>query len=113
VFVLRGLLTGLLGALPGLILGLLICVRIESVFLLIASLQYQIQLFFVQLTQPENAFLLRENSMFSVYASIPTRIYPHEALVTTLFGFLSAVFASWAASRSMLSLSIAEVLRDE
>jgi lipoprotein-releasing system permease protein len=113
VFVLRGLLTGFLGAVPGLVLGLLICVRMDSVFLLAASLQYYAGLFFMQLFSPQNALLLHSNSMYSVYASIPARVFPFEALLTTLFGFLSAVFASWAASRSMLALPIAEVLRDE
>ncbi|GMO49497.1 MAG: ABC transporter permease [Treponemataceae bacterium] len=113
VFVLRGLLTGFSGAVPGLVLGLLICVRMDSVFLLAASLQYYAELFFAQLFNPRNALLLRSNSMYSVYASIPARVFPFEALLTTLFGFLSAVFASWAASRSMLALPTAEVLRDE
>lgn len=113
VFVLRGFLTGLLGAVPGLAAGLLICVRIDSVFLLIAELQYYAALFFTQLFTPESAALLRSNSMYNVYATIPARVFPVEALLTTLFGFLSAVFASWAASRSMLAVSIAEVLRDE
>jgi lipoprotein-releasing system permease protein len=113
VFVLRGFLTGLSGAVPGLMVGLLICVRIDSVFMLIASAQYYAGLFFARLFDPENASLLRSNSMYNVYAAIPARIFPFEALLTTLFGFLSAVFASWAASRSMLSLSVSEVLRDE
>jgi lipoprotein-releasing system permease protein len=113
IFILRGFLTGFFGAIPGLVLGLLICVRMDSVFMLIASFQYYAELFFVQLLNPQYAQFLRSNSMYYVYASIPARIFPFEALFTTMFGFLSAVFASWAASKSMLSLSIAEVLRDE
>jgi lipoprotein-releasing system permease protein len=113
VFVLRGLLTGLLGAIPGLVLGLLICVRIDAVFTLLSALQFRASLFTAMLLNPESALMLRGNSMYSVYATIPARVFPNEALATTLFGFLSALFASWAASRHLFSLKIAEVLRDE
>jgi lipoprotein-releasing system permease protein len=113
VFVLRGLLTGLMGAIPGLILGLLICVQIDGVFMLISAVQYRLSLFAAMLVDPQRALLLRENPMYTVFASIPARVFPHEALATTLFGFLSALFASWAASRQLFSLKIAEVLRDE
>jgi lipoprotein-releasing system permease protein len=113
VFVLRGLLTGLMGAIPGLVLGLLFCVRIDAVFTLVAAAQYRITLFLAMLLNPDSVFMLRENSMYLVYASIPARVFPNEALATMLFGFLSALFASWAASRQLFSLKIAEVLRDE
>jgi lipoprotein-releasing system permease protein len=98
IFIMRGFLTGFAGAVPGLLLGLLICVRIDSIFMLVSEAAY---------------FFSHGNPMYLVYASIPARIYPLEALMTTVFGIFSALAASWAASGKTLNTGIAEVLRDE
>jgi lipoprotein-releasing system permease protein len=98
IFIVRGFLTGFAGAIPGLMLGLLLCVRLDSVFMLVSTVA---QVF------------SNGNPMYQVYASIPARIFPSEILMTTVFGIFSALAASWAASRAVLKTPPAEVLRDE
>jgi len=113
IFVLQGFLTGVYGAIPGLALGLLLCVRMENIFSIMSKMTYYIELFFVMLINPSNAELIRENGMFLVYASIPPRIVPSEVLVITVFGIFSSLIASWVASKNILNMTVAEVMRDE
>lgn len=113
IFILRGMLIGLLGALPGLLFGLLLSVRIDAVFTLIGNITYYAQYFFTKLFSPENLAYVRQNSVYLFYARIPARPFLSEAIFITLFGIFSAVFSAWMASRKTLNLNIAEVLRDE
>ena len=62
---------------------------------------------------PENARYLRENPMYMIYGHIPPRIIPGEVLVIMIFGVFSSLLASWVASRGVLKMTVAEVLRDE
>lgn len=113
IFVMQGFLTGFFGAVPGLVLGLLLCVRMSDIFMLISKATYYIQLFFVMLADPSSADFVRENSMFMVYAGIPPRVVPGEVLAITVFGIFSSLIASWIASRNVLKMTVAEVMRDE
>lgn len=113
IFISKGFLIGVCGAIPGLILGLLLSVRIDAVFTLIGNVTYYAQLFFTMLFTPENAAYVRQNSVYLFYARIPARVFFAETVYITLFGIFAAVFAAWIASRKTLTLSIAEVLRDE
>ena len=109
----QGLLIGLGGAVPGLLLGMLISVRMESVFFIISKTMYYIQYALTFVFNPANLAFLTENSMFMFYAQIPARMFFGETAVITLFGILSALISSYAASKHILKLSIAEVLRYE
>lgn len=113
IFVLQGFLTGVFGSIPGLALGLLLCVRMQDVFILISKATYYIELFFTMLIEPANAEFVRENMMFMVYAGIPPRIVPGEVFVITVFGIFSSLIASYVASKSILNMTVAEVMRDE
>lgn len=113
IFVAQGFLVGAAGAVPGVVLGLLLCVRMPDVFVLMQRLVYAAQLFAVSLVSPESAGLVAENPMFSVYARIPPRVVPSEVVVIAVFGMFSALAASWAASRGILDMRVAEVMRDE
>lgn len=113
VFLMQGLLIGLGGAVPGLLLGMLISVRMESVFFIISKTMYYIQYALTLVFNPANLAFLTENSMFMFYAQIPARMFFAETAVITLFGILSALISSYAASKHILKLSIAEVLRYE
>ena len=112
IFIVRGFLIGLRGALAGLVLGLFFCVNIKSVFTILSSALFYLQYFFMLIFSPQNAAALSENPMFAVYANIPARMYAHEIIFITLFGIFSAVFSVWAASREILSTSISEVLHE-
>jgi lipoprotein-releasing system permease protein len=65
------------------------------------------------LADPSGADFVRENSMFMVYAGIPPRVVPGEVLAITVFGIFSSLIASWIASRNVLKMTVAEVMRDE
>lgn len=113
IFIMQGFLTGIKGAVPGLVLGLLLSVKMSSIFMVMSKIVYYFQFFFVMLLSPENAPFLRENPMYMVYANIPPRIFPAEVLFITVFGIFSSLLASWNASRGVLDLTVAEVMRDE
>ena len=112
IFVMRGFLIGLRGAIAGLVLGLFFCVNIKSVFTVLSSALFYVQYFFVLIFSPQNAAAVSENPMFVVYANIPARMYAHEIIFITLFGIFSAAFSAWAASREILNAPINEVLHE-
>lgn len=113
IFILRGLLTGIYGAIPGLVLGLFVSIHISWIFRFLSVINYWISYFFVMLTSPENIVYVHENPMFLVYSSLPARILVNEVLLITFFGIFSSLAASFFASRGILKLKVAEVLRDE
>lgn len=113
IFVFQGLLIGLFGAISGLLLGMLLSVQMDTVFMLISKTIYYIQYFFVKIFDPTNLYYVTENPMFMFYAQIPTHMNFGETALITLFGILSAVVAAWFASTRILKLSTAEVLRYE
>ena len=113
IFVAQGFLVGVIGAIPGLALGLLLSVRMGAVFSLMSKLVYAVQRFAYMLVSPQSAAFVRENPMYMIYGNIPPRIIPGEVLVITIFGIFSSLLASWVASRGVLKMTVAEVLRDE
>ncbi len=113
VFVLQGLVTGIKGAVPGLLLGLFLCVNIKQVFSFVSKIQYYAQCFFVSLFSPESASYLSENMMYAVYGDIPARMYSREILLIFFFGVFSSLLASFLASSSVLKATVAEVLKNE
>ena len=113
IFIVRGFFTGCAGAAGGVLLGLALCVNIGSVFSFASGAMYWTQYFFTLLFSPENALFVRENPMFMLYASVPARIFPLEVFMIALFGIASPLAASYAASRDVLKMTVAEVLHDE
>ncbi len=93
VFIFQGAVTGLAGSLPGTVLGILVSKNIRAIFTAIGA--------------------VTRNSMFRIYASIPAKIYGTEVVLIFLFGLLSALGAAWMASRDVLKMNVAEVLKDE
>ena len=113
IFVMQGLLTGIFGSVPGLILGLFLSVNMESVFILLSKLSYYASLFAVMIVNPSNGDLVRENPMFMLYAGIPPKIFFNEVIMISLFGISSSLLASLLASRGVLKMTVVEVMRDE
>ncbi len=113
IFILQGFMTGFAGAVPGLILGLLLSVNMSSIFSFMSKSVFYIQYFFLMLFASESAEYIRENPMYRLYANIPPRIVISEVILITIFGIFSALFASWMASKGILKLTVAEVMRDE
>ena len=113
VFVVQCLFVGLYGAIPGLILGLLLCVRMDVVFSLIGYVSYGFQYFFTMIFDPSYAPYLSQNLIYFQYASIPAKVNFIEVFYITMFGVISAVVSSWIASRKIMQFQVSEVLRDE
>lgn len=113
IFIMRGFTTGAIGSFFGVILGLLISINTNFVFNAASSVMYWIQYFFTAIFSPENLMFVQENSTYAVYANIPARIFFSEVVMISLFGVCAPLFASWAASKNVLKLTIAEVLHDE
>ncbi len=113
IFTIQGALTGFYGALSGTILGLLLSVNVSTIFMLISKISYYVQYFFTSVFSPDSAVYVRQNMLYMVYAQIPAQINFSEVFVIALFGMLASLTASMIASRGILRLSCAEVLRDE
>ena len=113
VFIVRGFTTGAIGAFFGVILGLLISVNTEFMFNAAARLMYWLQYLVTAIFNHENLMYVQENSSYAVYANIPARIFFREVVMIALFGIASPLFASWAASKNVLKMTVAEVLHHE
>ena len=113
VFSAKGLMTGLSGALPGLLLGILLTKHMDRVFLALSKLQYYAQYAGTALFCPEDLPYVRENIMFSVFASVPARMQAGEVFAIFLFGVLSSLASSLLAGRKITRLHVSELLREE
>lgn len=113
IFIMRGFIMGTVGALTGVVLGIIISLNTDVVFTLAAKLMYGIQYLITALTDRQNLQYVQINSSYNLYASIPARLFPGEVTAITLFGVFSPLIASWAASRNVLKLTVSEVLHNE
>ncbi len=113
VFSTKGLLTGLKGAVPGLLLGILLSKNMDKVFLALSKLQYYVQYAFTFLFRPDDLSFVRENFMFTVFASVPARMQAGEICAIFLFGVLSSLISSLLAGRKITRLDVSDLLRDE
>jgi lipoprotein-releasing system permease protein len=117
VFVLDGAIIGLTGASIGLIFGLAIAANIAWFFTFIENI---INTFIGLFNFITGFFGAGQTGNFAVFSpaifyikEIPSRILPHEVIMIFLFGFLSALVAAWIASRKIIKIQPAEVLRYE
>lgn len=113
IFIMRGLIMGALGAFAGVVLGILISLNTDLVFSGAAKLMYAIQYLITAITDHQNLQYVQVNSSYNLYASIPARIFPGEVVAITLFGIISPLAASFAASRNVLKMTVSEVLHNE
>lgn len=114
IFVLNGLSIGLVGALAGLLCGLLLSVRINDAFVVAERIVNGAETFASALffSKPGQTFSLFNPEYFYMN-EVPVRIVFREVLFVFLFGVLSATVASWMASGPVVTLKPAEVLRYE
>ena len=113
IFIMRGFLMGSAGALAGVFLGIIISLNTDVVFNLAAKIMYGVQYLVTAITNRENLQYVQVNSSYNLYASIPARIFPGEVTAITLFGIFAPLFASWAASKNVLKMTVSEVLHNE
>ncbi len=114
IFIANGLGIGLSGGITGLLTGLLIAIKINSVFALAENTVNGINAFISAL------FSTGSGAVFSLFSpeyfymnEVPVRIVFSEVLFVFLFAVMSATAASWMASRAIIKLKPAEVLRYE
>ncbi|MCQ2575339.1 MAG: ABC transporter permease [Treponema sp.] len=113
IFIMRGFNTGAKGAFGGLLLGLMISVNTKTVFKIASSVLYCFQYFFTAIVSPQTLGYVTENSTYAIYANIPARLFFGEIVMIVLFGIAAPLFASWAASKNVLKMTVAEVLHHE
>ena len=113
IFIMRGFTTGAIGAFAGVVLGLLISVNTEFLFNAAARVMYLLQYLVTAVFNHQNLMYVQENSSYAVYANIPARIFFREVVMIALFGIISPLLASWAASKNVLKMTVAEVLHNE
>lgn len=113
IFIFRGFLTGVIGAMAGVVLGLLISVNTEFVFNAASNILYWGQYILTSIFNKQNLAYVQENSTYSIYANIPARVFFSEVFMISIFGVLAPLFASWIASKNVLKLTVAEVLHNE
>ena len=95
------------------VLGLLLCVKMDVVFSLIANISYGMQYFFTMLINPSYVSYLSQNLIYLQYASIPAKVNFGEVFYISMFGIISSVISAWLASRKIMKFQVSEVLRDE
>ena len=117
VFVLDGAIIGFTGAVIGLCLGLLIATNISYFFTIIENI---VNWFINIINLIANYFGAGAAKSFKVFSpnifyikEITARILTHEVVLIFMFGFLSALAAAWFASRKIIKIQPAEVLRYE
>jgi len=124
VFVFDGAIIGFIGAVSGLVLGLLIASNIPMFFTIIEGMVNGIIYVVNGIVSTFNTLRGSGASTigggFSFFSpavfyikEIPSRIIPQEAVLIFMFGFLSALAAAWFASRKISRILVAEVLRYE
>jgi len=117
VFVCDGAIIGFTGAFIGLVLGLVIAFNISGFFTLVENVVN----FFINLLNTLTGFYgAGRAGYFAIFSpavfyikEIPSRILPLEVAVIFMFGFLSALAAAWFASRKIINIQPAQVLRYE
>ena len=112
IFVFRGLISGLIGGIIGLILGLIISYNSDVVFNLVAKIMFMFEYLYTLITNPSFAAYVTENSIYSLYASIPARVFYDEVIMIALFGIFCPLIACYFASKNVLKMKIVEVLHE-
>ena len=78
-----------------------------------ARIMYWLQYSATAIFNRQNLMYVQENSSYAIYANIPARIFFREVVMIALFGIISPLLASWAASKNVLKMTVAEVLHHE
>ncbi|MDR0707715.1 MAG: ABC transporter permease [Treponema sp.] len=117
IFVWDGFVIGLIGAGVGTVLGLFLATHISGFF---TALEHIVNAFISLLNLIYGLFGRSQVEEFAIFSpaifyikEIPARVIPRDAVLIFLFGFLSALAASWFASRRAARTRPAEVLRYE
>lgn len=114
IFIINGFVIGFLGSLVGLLFGLAISININSIFDLIEKC---VNLF----TYLLSVFLGGSSSGdFEIFSStyfymekVPVKIFFEELFFISLFAVFASSFAAWVATKKVMEIKVAEILRYE
>lgn len=114
IFIANGFTIGLIGSAAGLLLGLLLSVQINSIFsLLEKTVNSFLNFIYILLQSSSETEFAVFSPVYFYMEDIPVRIFFYEILFIFLFGIFSSSIAAMTASRRILKLKPAEVLRYE
>ncbi|MBQ9538687.1 MAG: ABC transporter permease, partial [Treponema sp.] len=92
---------------------ILLAKNMDKVFLFLAKAQFLAQYAFAFLFSPDELPYVRENAMFSLFATVPARMRAGEIAAIFLFGVMSSFVSSLLAGRKVTCFNVSELLRDE
>jgi lipoprotein-releasing system permease protein len=117
IFILDGLLLGFFGGLAGMMLGLLISVNINAVFAAAELVVNTAAAAAAALISPLTGWGGERFALFSptyfYISEVPSRILLHEVVLINLFALASSTAAAAAASKRVVDVKPAEILRYE
>lgn len=114
LFIGNGIMIGFLGSLLGVLLGLLITIHVNEIIACIETAVNSAFFLFSLFSRTKTpSFSVFGTQYFYNVERIPVQIFFQEVLFVFLFGTGSASVATYLATRKILLLKPAEVLRDE
>ncbi|MBI9103442.1 MAG: ABC transporter permease [Spirochaetales bacterium] len=116
IFLVEGMLIGLVGAAAGTLLGLLVSMNIQFLFTMAETIgNFGVSLInsFIYMTGSTGGYLRPVTRAFFYLPEVPVRVLPGEVLMIFLFAFFSSVAAAYFAGRRIMEINPASVLRYE
>jgi len=114
IFIVSGFIIGILGSLLGLLFGLAISININSIFDFVEkcvnSFTYLFSIFCGE--GAEGDFEIFSSTYFYM-EKVPVKIFFEELFFIFLFAVLSSSFAAWIATKKVMEIKVAEILRYE
>jgi lipoprotein-releasing system permease protein len=113
VFVSEGFVVGLVGAIAGTALGLLLAGNINEVFSAVEAVVNALLGLVARIGGGDNGVFAIFSPMSFYLVKVPSRVLPREAFFVAFLAVFSCTFAAYAASRAVSRFRPAEVLRHE
>lgn len=113
IFVVSGFVIGFFGSLVGLMFGLAISININTIFDIIEKcVNYFTDLLAVFLGGVGGNFEIFSSTYFYM-EKVPVKIFFSELFFICLFAFVASSFAAWVATKKVMEIKVAEILRYE
>ncbi|MGP1438626.1 MAG: ABC transporter permease, partial [Treponema sp.] len=114
IFILSGLITGLFGSCFGIIVGLLLSVNINKIFSIVETIvNFIISIISILIEDVQTQNFEIFNTSYFYMDKVPIKLFFLEIFFVFLFGLCSATFAALIATKKMIDIRPAEILRYE
>ena len=114
IFIINGFSIGMLGATFGTLLGLLISININAIFSFIEKTINVIIYFVSSIAEnSDGSNFAIFNKMYFYMEEVPTKIFFNELFFIFLFALVSSTLAAWIATKKVIEICPAEILRYE